>query len=231
MAVMRYTLIDKSGTVSFIAPWNTLKALVAACSRKPTPEDLTALLESASKYSSGLQQYVLNGLAVFDEHYTSQDAGAAPTDLNPQLERELREILGSKNGPLTESPTEEAAATQEPVEELDEADMSRIFNRVSDEEKAEITYEELLEKQRQLRGVALSRHPVLRVLDDETRRESLEPVSIGLVIFNLPAKRIIQVQNSYGVLKRSDRGRYFEDGQPTERLYFYRLPSDWNLLP
>jgi len=225
MAVMRYTLIDKSGTISFIAPWNTLKALVAACSRKPAPEDLSTLLESASKYSTGLQEYVFNGLAVFDEHYTTQDAGSAATELNPQLERELREILGGV-GDLAGAP---AGETKEPAEEED--DMSRIFNRVSQEEKAEITYEELLDKQRQLRGVALSRHPVLRVLDDETRRESLEPVSIGLVIFNLPAKRIIQVQNSYGVLKRSDRGRYFENGQPTERLYFYRLPSDWSLLP
>ena len=224
MAVMRYTLIDKSGTISFIAPWNTLKALVAACSRKPAPEDLSTLLESASKYSSGLQEYVFNGLAVFDEHYTTQDAGSTATELNPQLERELREILGEA-GELTGLSSGEAG------EAAEDEDISRIFNRVSQEEKAEITYEELLDKQRQLRGVALSRHPVLRVLDDETRRESLEPISIGLVIFNLPAKRIIQVQNSYGVLKRSDRGRYFQDGRPTERLYFYRLPSDWSLLP
>lgn len=227
MAVMRYTLIDKSGTISFIAPWNTLKALVAACSRKPAPEDLTTLLEAASKYSSGLQEYVFNSLAVFDEHYTTRD-DASDGELNPQLERELREILGVPgSGELTETPPQ-AGEIEEPAEE---EDMSRIFSSVSEEEKSEITYEELLEKQRQLRGAALSRHPVLRVLDDETRRESLEPVSIGLVIFNLPAKRIIQVQNSYGVLKRSDRGRYFENGQPTERLYFYRLPSDWSLLP
>jgi hypothetical protein len=225
---MRYTLIDKSGTISFIAPWNTLKALVAACSRKPAPEDLSAILEAASKYSSGLKDYVFNGLAVFDEHYTTQDEASIAGELNPQLERELREILGlGVAGGLTEAP-QPADESEEPAEE---EDISRIFSRVSEEEKSEITYEELLEKQRQLRGAALSRHPVLRVLDEETRHESLEPVSIGLVIFNLPAKRIIQVQNSYGVLKRSDRGRYFENGQPTERLYFYRLPGDWSLLP
>lgn len=216
MAVMRYTLIDKSGTISFIAPWNTLKALVAACSRKPAPEDLITLLEAASKYDRGLHEYVLNGLAVFDEHYSTRDANEPgdTTELNSQLERELCELL-SNSSELPERPPAE----------------NEIFALPHDEEKAEITYEELLEKQRQLRGVALSRHPVLRVLDDETQRESLEPVKIGLVIFNLPAKRIIQVQNSYGVLKRSDRGRYFENGQPTERLYFYRLPSDWSLLP
>lgn len=218
MAVMRYTLIDKSGTISFIAPWNTLKALVAGCSRRPAPEDLLTLLEAASKYDSGLQDYVLNGLAVFDEHYTARDAinSGEKTELNAQLERELRELL-DKSSELPERPPSETEAG--------------IFVRPLEEEKTEITYEELLEKQRQLRGVALSRHPVLKVLDDETRRESLEPVKIGLVIFNLPAKRIIQVQNSYGVLKRSDRGRYFEHGQPTDRLYFYRLPTNWSLLP
>jgi hypothetical protein len=218
MAVMRYTLIDKNGTISFIAPWNTLKALVAGCSRRPAPQDLLNLLEAASKYDSGLKDYVLNGLAVFDEHYTARDADnpGEPTGLNAQLEQELRDLLAKSSDLPERSPAETEA---------------EIFDRPFEEEKPEITYEELLEKQRQLRGVALSRHPVLRVLDDETRRESLEPVKIGLVIFNLPAKRIIQVQNSYGVLKRSDRGRYFEHGQPTDRLYFYRLPSDWSLLP
>ncbi|MDB5079009.1 MAG: hypothetical protein JWP00_933 [Chloroflexi bacterium] len=212
MAVMRYTLIDNSGTISFIAPWNTLKALVAGCSRKPAPEDLLSLLEAASKYDSGLQEYVLNGLAVFDEHFRS--AGQDKTELSPQLEKELRELL-AKSSDIPERP---------PVAE------GEIFGQPQEEE-VEITYEELLEKQKQLRGVALSRHPVLRVTDDDTRRESLEPVKIGLVIINIPAKRIIQVQNSYGVLKRSDRGRYFENGQPTDRLYFYRLPSAWSLLP
>src|ERR1700712_774410 len=118
MAVMRYTLIDNTGTISFIAPWNTLKALVAACSRKPAPEDLSTILESASKYSSGLQQYVLNGLAVFDEHYSTGETGDTTTELNPQLERELREILGTA-GPLIESQAGEAAETEEPLEEED----------------------------------------------------------------------------------------------------------------
>src|SRR5436309_15495714 len=108
MAVMRYTLIDKSGTISFIAPPNTLKALVAACSRKPAPEDLIALLEAASKYDSGLQEYVLNGLAVFDEHYTTRDANdpTGTAELNPQLERELREVL-SNSSEIPERPPAE----------------------------------------------------------------------------------------------------------------------------
>lgn len=215
MLVMRYTIIDSDGTMSFIAPWNTLKALVAACSRKPAPNDLSTLLEAASRYSSGLQEYVLNGLAVFDEHNTLASSGEAVGELNPRLEQELAELLGSDPAPAPAEP-----------EELDELP---AFGKADD--AAEISYEALLEKQQALRGMAPARHPVLRVVDETTRRESLEPVKIGLVLFNLPAKRIIQVQNNYAVLKRSDRGRYFENGQPTDRLYFYRLPNDWSLLP
>jgi hypothetical protein len=212
---MRYTIIDNDGTVSFIAPWNTLKALVAACSRKPAPNDLSTLLEAASRYSSGLQEYVLNGLAVFGEHHALATSGESVGELNPRLEQELAELLGGDPDPAPAEP-----------EELDELP---AFGNPDD--AAEISYEALLEKQQALRGLDPAKHPVLRVVDEATRRESLEPVKIGLVLFNLPAKRIIQIQNNYAVLKRSDRGRYFENGQPTDRLYFYRLPSEWSLLP
>ena len=75
--------------------------------------------------------------------------------------------------------------------------------------------------------------PVLpfRVLDDVTRRRSLEPERAGLVVFNLTAQRIVQVQNSYAELKREDRGRRWSDGQPTDDLYYYRLPASWSILP
>ena len=68
MFVMRFTIIDSSGTVSFVAPCNALKALVAACSKYPT--DLESLLEASSRYDTDLQSNVLNSLAIFDEHNT-----------------------------------------------------------------------------------------------------------------------------------------------------------------
>ncbi len=215
---MRYTIVEPGGTVSFIAPWNTLKALVAACSRKPAPSDLSALVESASKYSSGLQDYVLNGLAIFDEHHASSIVESQPTTLSPTLENELQSLLAQFTPARPVAPSE--------PEELDEMPMLG-----QSESEVEISYEALLQYQVRLSGAPTARQPVLRVLNSITRQESLEPVGIGLVIFNLPARRIVQVQNSYGVLKRSDRGRYFENGQPTERLYFYRLPNEWSLLP
>jgi hypothetical protein len=73
--------------------------------------------------------------------------------------------------------------------------------------------------------------PPFRVVDDETRRLSLQPEGTGLVVYNLPARRIVQIQNSYAELRRQDRGRIRRDGRPTRDLYHYRLPNDWTILP
>ena len=206
MSVMRYTIVDKVDTVSFIAPPNSLKALIAGCSQKPTPTTLLKLLEMASKYDAGLKEYVQDGLAIFDEHNTLKDA---PATLNPTFQREINDLLAK----------------------FDESATPSYENPAPPENPLELTFEELIERQRKLRGAPAKRHPVLRVSDDATRQESLEPIRFGLVIFNLIAKRIVQVQNSYGLLQRSDRGRYFEGGKPTDQTYWYRLPTDWSLLP
>lgn len=73
--------------------------------------------------------------------------------------------------------------------------------------------------------------PPFRVVDEATRAASLAPVSTGLVIFNLPAQRIVQVQNSYSSLLRQDRGRVRTSGRPTRHLYRYQLPDEWRLVP
>jgi hypothetical protein len=70
-----------------------------------------------------------------------------------------------------------------------------------------------------------------RVLDDATRKASLQPGRLGLVIFNLEDRRIVQVQNSYGALMRSDRGRIRVGSRPTGRFYRYELPQDWAIVP
>jgi hypothetical protein len=199
---MRFTVVDGEHTISFIAPGNILKALTAGCSSKPAPTTLVELLEAASKYDTGLEGYVQDGLAIFDEHYSSTSVPGVPLD--PHLEEVLRAALQT---PLPGN-----------VEDPEESPPS-------------VTFADLRLEQQSLSATKLAAHPVLRVQDDTTRNESLQPVGAGLVIFNLRAKRIVQVQNSYGVLHRSDRGRYFENGQPTERLFFYRLPSDWSMVP
>jgi len=193
---MRYTVIDAERTVSFVAPWNSLKALVAGCSRKPSPASLTSLLEAASNYDTTLKSYVLDGLKTFEVSFNAGEQ-QHKTELSPRLEQELRRLLSGQEA------TAEQKTTNKPPDEAQ--------NRAIDPELAHL--------------------PVFQVVDEVTRHQSLEPVTIGLVIFNLPAKRIIQIQNTLGVLQRSDRGRYFENGEPTERLYFYRLPDDWAMVP
>lgn len=73
--------------------------------------------------------------------------------------------------------------------------------------------------------------PPFRVVDETTRAASLAPVATGLIIFNLPAQRIVQVQNSYSSLLRQDRGRIRTAGHPTRHLYRYQLPKEWSLVP
>lgn len=74
-------------------------------------------------------------------------------------------------------------------------------------------------------------HPAFRVMDSETRQRSLEPGRLGLVVFNLKERRIIQIQNNYSNLERKDRGRIRVDGKPSRMLFQYELPQDWALVP
>jgi hypothetical protein len=71
----------------------------------------------------------------------------------------------------------------------------------------------------------------IRAIDARTRQLTLEPVGAGLVVFNLNAKRIVQVQNSYAEVLRQDRGRIRAGGEATETIFHYRLPADWTITP
>jgi hypothetical protein len=73
--------------------------------------------------------------------------------------------------------------------------------------------------------------PPFRVYNDATRRACTQPGRAGLIVINLAAKRIIQVQNSYAEIQRQDRGRIRSAGKPTRALYHYSLPQEWALLP
>jgi len=65
MNVLRCTVIDKKGGASFILHGDALPALVAACCQSPST--LEELLELAEPYYRRLRDYVLAGLALFDE--------------------------------------------------------------------------------------------------------------------------------------------------------------------
>lgn len=160
MNLLRCTVIDDRGAVSFIIDGDALPAMVKACASNP--HDLEPLLDAVAPYYSSLRERVFNGLAVFDE----------------------RNMPGH-------------------CEAIHEA----------------------------FRFCAPHEQPPFRVLDEETREMSLRPVKAGVVLFNLRARRIVQVQNSYREITRSGRGRVFDGQRLTERRFAYRLPEEWALVP
>jgi hypothetical protein len=66
MGLMRFTVVDAQSTVSFIGPDRALHALVAGCAQGS--ETIDGLLERVAPFVRDLQERVLSGLAVFDEH-------------------------------------------------------------------------------------------------------------------------------------------------------------------
>ncbi len=159
MNLMRFTVIDARGGVSFVAHGDALPALVKACGSNPaTLEDLLRLAEP---YYRPLREHVLNGLAIFDER------------------------------------------------------------------NAEGHYEAV----HQALSWPPHQHPVFRVVDDLTRETSLRPVKAGAVIFNLRAKRIVQIQNSYREIQRQGVSHVFDGTRMTDEIFSYRLPNEWSLVP
>ncbi|MDA8217721.1 MAG: hypothetical protein M0Z94_08915 [Dehalococcoidales bacterium] len=72
--------------------------------------------------------------------------------------------------------------------------------------------------------------PVFRVVDQETRKASLQPVKAGIVIFNLSAHRIIEMQNTYAGVRR--RGKIVgHDSEGRRRVFRYELPANWAIVP
>ena len=158
--MMRFTIIDHTGTVSFAGPGHCLKVLVAGCSSGP--ESASALLGRIRRCDAQFVDRVRIELARFDEHVVLED--------------------------------------QESINEW-------------------------------LEGESTAIHPAFKVFNQRLRNLSLMPEKLGIVLFNLPEKRIIQIQNAYGEVLRIDRGRIREDGSPTGRYYQYSLPDNWLLLP
>lgn len=158
--VMRMTVIDARGTISFVAHCSAVVALTAACAADPTTLD--ELLSASQQFDHGLRQRVLNGLAVFDEYNLPEDMQAIHGQLAQLSPRET---------------------------------------------------------------------PVFRVLDEVTREASLRPVRAGIVLFNLRAKRIVQIENTYEPLARAGEVNYHNGTFLSIRIYAYELPPAWSIVP
>lgn len=70
MNLMRCTIIDHTGGVSFLMHGDALPALVAACASNPA--DHIELLDRVEPYYRNLSEYVRAGLAIFDERNTKE---------------------------------------------------------------------------------------------------------------------------------------------------------------
>ena len=70
MNLMRMTVIDRNGGVSFVAHGEALPALLRACATNP--DRLDELLERTEPYYRGLRERIANGLAMFDERNTDE---------------------------------------------------------------------------------------------------------------------------------------------------------------
>lgn len=160
MNVIRFTLIDERGVISFVGPCHGIKMFVAACSHHPSSNE--QLLRLAEPYDEAFISSVKSGLAVFDEHNTRENYAAF-----------------------------HALAEETPPAEL----------------------------------------PPFRVADELSRSLSHKPAATGVILFNLKARRIIQIQNSYAEVLRVDRGRIRQNGRPTRVLYHYALPEEWSIVP
>lgn len=68
MNLLRLTIIDSVGGVSFVAHGEALPALMRACASNPASVD--DLLERAEPFYNGLRERVANALAMFDERNT-----------------------------------------------------------------------------------------------------------------------------------------------------------------
>lgn len=74
MNVLRCTIVDSSGTISFIADAEALPALLYGCGKGADSAD--QLLALAEPLFQGLRERVLNGLAMFDERNVPGQYGA-----------------------------------------------------------------------------------------------------------------------------------------------------------
>lgn len=73
--------------------------------------------------------------------------------------------------------------------------------------------------------------PVFRVLDEQTREASLQPVRAGAILFNLLRKRIVQIANTDEVLARAGEVNYHNGKFLSRRVFDYELPPHWSIVP
>jgi hypothetical protein len=70
-----------------------------------------------------------------------------------------------------------------------------------------------------------------RVLDPITREASLSPVRSGVILYNLSARRIVQIENTYEPIRPSGQVNYHNGQFLSVRLLSYKLSPEWVIVP
>jgi hypothetical protein len=81
---MRFTIVDPTGTISFVGDGFFMLPLVAACATNP--ETLPALLVRVDDIDRRLRNRIMNGLAIFDEHNVEGNYAAIHAQLETPTE-------------------------------------------------------------------------------------------------------------------------------------------------
>jgi hypothetical protein len=84
---IRYTFVEPNGTVSFVAECRYLPAVISACIENAG--SLREVLDIVSRRNRQLQQYVTQGLLVFEEHNTDEDHSSIDAEIAARPSREL----------------------------------------------------------------------------------------------------------------------------------------------
>ena len=66
MNLMRFTIVERSGGISFVYDGSALNTLLTACANGPS--SIVEFLDATSRRDGKLREHVSCGLAVFDEH-------------------------------------------------------------------------------------------------------------------------------------------------------------------
>src|SRR3970040_875366 len=95
MNLIRCTIVDRRGALSFVAHADALPSLVAACTANPA--GLDELLALSEPYYRGVREYVETGLAVFDEMNVRGRYGAIHETLRrtPPERQPVFRVVGS----------------------------------------------------------------------------------------------------------------------------------------
>jgi hypothetical protein len=84
---MRFTIVDQSGTISFVGDGFLMLPLVAACATNPAT--LPHMLARVDDIDRRLRNRILNGLAIFDEHNVEGNYHAIQAELqSPEVGKE-----------------------------------------------------------------------------------------------------------------------------------------------